>query len=101
MTVFDRGAADALGVRIGHAGAENRLTGLMGKTLKLQFETIELSLAEDPGNCWEAHVGFITDPTFQMPFQGLLGTEGFLDRRAVTFNRYYGYFDVQHPDDVD
>jgi len=72
----------------------------MGQTLRLQFETVELSLAANPEQAWAAHVGFITDPTFQMPFQGLLGTEGFLDRWAVTFNKYYGYFEVQSPDDV-
>jgi hypothetical protein len=76
--VFDRGAADALGVPIGHAGAETRPTGLMGKTLYLQFETVELSLPRDPERAWEARVGFITDQTFQMPFQGILGTQGFL-----------------------
>jgi hypothetical protein len=66
----------------------------------LQFETVELSLAGDPDRAWEARVGFITDPQFQMPFQGLLGTEGFLDRWAVTFNKYYEYFEVLEPDEA-
>lgn len=100
MTVFDRGVADAIGVKIGRAGAEVRSTGLMGKTLRLQFETVEVSLSRVPEEAWEAHVGFITDPTFQMPFQGLLGTEGFLDRWAVTFNKYYEYFEVCSPDEA-
>jgi hypothetical protein len=98
--VFDRGAADALGVRLGHAGAETRPTGLMGKTPYLQFETVELSLPRDPERAWEARVGFITDQTFQMPFQGILGTQGFLERWAVTFNKYYDYFEVQSPDEA-
>ncbi len=34
-----------------------------------------------------------------MPFQGLLGTEGFLDKFAVTFNKYYDYFVLERPDD--
>jgi hypothetical protein len=34
-----------------------------------------------------------------MPFQGVLGTDGFLDRFAVTFNKYYEYFIVERPDD--
>jgi hypothetical protein len=42
----------------------------------------------------------ITDPGLQMPFQGLLGTRGFLDRWAVTFNRYHNYFQLDHPDDA-
>ena len=85
--MFDRATADALCIRIGSAGAETRLTGLMGRTLTLQFETVELSL--------------LHDPSFQMPFQGLLGTEGFLDRWAVIFNRYYSYFQILSPDEVD
>jgi hypothetical protein len=101
VTVFDRATADALCIRIGNAGAETRLTGLMGRTLTLQFETVELSLLHDPSRAWEARVGFITDPAFQMPFQGLLGTEGFLDRWAVVFNRYYSYFQILSPDEVD
>lgn len=100
MTIFDRGAADALGVRIGNAGAEVHQTALMGRLLRLQFETIELSLAQDAESAWEARVGFITDPTFQMPFQGLLGTQGFLEKWAVTFNKYYDYFEVLPPDEV-
>ena len=72
---------------------------LMGNSLRVQFETIELSLACDTEQAWEARIGFITDQTFQMPFQGLLGTQGFLDRWAVTFNKYYDYFEVLSPDE--
>jgi hypothetical protein len=34
-----------------------------------------------------------------MSFQGVLGTEGFLDKFAVNFNKYYEYFVVERPDD--
>lgn len=34
-----------------------------------------------------------------MPFQGVLGTTGFLDQFAVTFNHYYDYFAIERPDD--
>lgn len=36
-----------------------------------------------------------------MPFQGVLGTKGFLDQFAVTFNAYYDYFAVGRADDFE
>jgi len=35
-----------------------------------------------------------------MSFQGLLGTEGFLDKWALSFNKYYDYFVIQRPDEA-
>ena len=35
-----------------------------------------------------------------MVFQGVLGTEGFLDKWAVIFNKYYDYFEIGLPDDA-
>ena len=101
ITLFDRGAADALLIKIGRLGAERGEIALLGGRRQVQFEHVELCLAADPtAFCWVAHVGFITDPMFQMVFQGILGSDGFLDRWAVTFNKYYDYFAIQHPDDA-
>jgi hypothetical protein len=100
ITVFDRGAADALLVRMGHAGAETGTVALLGAHRRVQFEHVDLCLLHDTSYSWVARVGFIIDPAFQMSFQGILGTEGFLDKWAVTFNRYYDYFEIQHPDDA-
>ena len=100
ITVFDRGAGEALLVRFGRAGADTGTLAILGALRNLQFEHIELSLVGDATQVWTARVGFITDPTFQMVFQGLLGTEGFLDKWAVTFNKYYEYFEVQSPDEA-
>ena len=36
---------------------------------------------------------------FQMPFQGILGAEGFLNRFVVTFHAYENYFLIEHPDE--
>lgn len=36
-----------------------------------------------------------------MPFQGVLGSRGFLDKFAVLFNQYYDYFIVDIPDVAD
>jgi hypothetical protein len=63
------------------------------------METVDLTLTVDPELSWTAHVAFALSPDLRMPFQGVLGTEGFLDRFAVTFNKYYDYFVVERPDD--
>lgn len=101
ITVFDRGVADALGVRILPAGAELGTVRLLGGTWKVQFETVDLSLPDAAGLTWTARVAFVLDQTLQMPFQGLLGTSGFLDKFAVNFNKYYDYFVVEAPDSCD
>lgn len=100
QTIFDRGVADALLINVGRAGAITGNVKLLGVSRILQFEDVELSLTHEPQEAWTARVGFITDPTFQMPFQAILGTEGFLDRWAVLFNKAYDYFDVMRPDDA-
>ncbi len=94
-TVFDRGAADAIGVRINHAGAESIMIRMMGGSWSAQLETIELSLPDIPDTSWTAQVAFVKSPDFRMSFQGVLGTEGFLDRFAVTFNCYHNYFVIE------
>lgn len=99
ITVFDRGVAEALVISIGHAGCETGSVALLGASRRVQFEYVDLSLPQYPELSWTARVGFITDRTFQMPFQGILGTEGFLDKFVVSFNAYENYFVLQHPDE--
>lgn len=99
ITVFDHGTARALLVRFNHAGAETGQIAILGAIRTVQFEYVELAIVADLTLHWTAHVGFITDSTFVMPFQGLLGNDGFLDKWAVTFNKYYNYFLLSHPDD--
>jgi len=99
ITFFDRGAADAVGVRIGRAGADVGSVRILGGHWPVQFEQVRLTLVADPESSWEAHVAFVKDPALQMPFQGVLGTEGFLDKFVVTFHKYYDYFLVERPTD--
>lgn len=98
ITVFDYGSAEALVVRLGNAGAKTGVVALLGARRPVQFEYVDLSLVDDPSVAWTAEIAFITDQNFVMPFQGLLGTNGFLDKFAVTFNKYYEYFLLQQPD---
>ncbi len=48
------------------------------------------------GLSWETEVGFFVDD-WQMPFAGVLGHQGFLDRWAVSFNYSQNYFVVEEP----
>lgn len=100
ITIFDHGTARALLVRFNHAGAEKGQIAILGAKRTVQFEYVELSIVADPSLHWTARVGFITDSTFVMPFQGILGNDGFLDKWAVTFNKYYDYFLLSRPDEV-
>jgi hypothetical protein len=99
LTIFDRGAADAVGVSFGYAGARTGMIRMLGGHWAVQFEDANLSLVVDTEYAWTASVAFVKSPELQMPFQGVLGTEGFLDKFAVTFNKYYDYFVLERPDD--
>lgn len=99
LTIFDRGVAEALCIKIGSFGADRGSIALLGERRNIQFEYVELSLPAYPGYSWDARVAFVTDRTFQMPFQGILGAEGFLHKFVVTFHAYENFFLVEHPDD--
>ena len=101
VTFFDRGVADALGVRIRPAGAERGMVTILGGTWQVQFEDVDLSVPNNDGLTWTARVAFVLDQRLQMPFQGVLGSRGFLDQFAVLFNEYYDYFVVNAPDIAD
>jgi len=79
-------------VRLSYAGAESGVIRILGGQWAVQFETVQLSLAVDVEYTWTARAAFVKSTELQMPFQGVLGTEGFLDKFAVTFNKYYDYF---------
>jgi hypothetical protein len=88
-----------LNVRLGQAGADVGSIRIFGGHWPVQFEDVDLTLSADPPCAWSARVAFVRDPAFQMPFQGVLGTEGFLDKFVVTFNKYYDYFLLEHQSD--
>ncbi|MDQ1713769.1 MAG: hypothetical protein QOE45_3219 [Frankiaceae bacterium] len=95
--MFDRGVADALNIRLGRTGAETGSIRMLGGQWPVQFEVIDINLVADQSVSWAARAAFVKDPTLAMPFQGLLGTDGFLDRFVVTFNKYYDYFLIEQP----
>ncbi|WP_041790600.1 hypothetical protein [Microlunatus phosphovorus] len=101
VTFFDRGVADALNVKIRPAGAELGRVTILGGTWQVQYEDVDLSVPNNDGLSWTARVAFVLDQRLQMPFQGVLGSRGFLDKFAVLFNQYYDYFIVDIPDVAD
>ena len=62
----------------------------MGRTWPAQTALVTMHL-QPFVDAWEAEVDFVHDEG--LPF-GLLGYEGFLNRWAVSFNGYHGYFVV-------
>lgn len=98
ISVFDLGVAEALGLRLRYAGAITGSIRILGGTWPVQFEDVDLCIPNAPEIEWSARVAFVTDARLQMPFQGLLGTDGFLDQFAITFNKYFDYFVVERPD---
>jgi hypothetical protein len=99
-TIFVRGVADAIGIRIGNAGARKAAVALMGANREVQIENVRLEIDGWSEEGWEAEVGFIIDPLFTMPFSGVLGSVGFFTKWAVLFNYYDSYFEVCRADNL-
>jgi hypothetical protein len=70
----------------------------MGQEWPAITDMVRFDLPPFEGLEWEAEADFVLDEG--LPF-GLLGCAGFLDRWAVSFNAYYGYFVVEPADDFD
>jgi hypothetical protein len=100
-TVFDRAAADAVGVDFNHKKPVRRRHQLAGAERWAQTENVEMHLVNTPFDniWWNAEVDFLLDD-WEMPF-GLLGQEGFLDKWVVTFYRYRNYFLIQTMSDYE
>ncbi len=92
-TLFPRGVAEALGIELpDHASVELKKVHLMGREWRASSRWVSLSLPPFTDLGWDAEVDFVLDEG--LPF-GLLGYEGFLNRWAVSFNGYNGYFVVE------
>jgi len=87
VTVFDRGAADALGIEFREDGRKVERHRLGGNERVAQREHVRLGIDGLPE--WEADVAFLVDEWntgWNLRFGGVLGTRGFLDRHVVTFD---------------
>lgn len=96
-TLFDRGTADALGIEFRRPGATLNWHTIAGGRFVAQTEAVVVRLAPFDDLWWHTDVQFFLDD-WGMPFSGLLGQEGFLDRWVVSFNRYDNYFVVEEPE---
>lgn len=94
FTVFDRASGDALGVKFHRSDATYTWHELAGKRRKAQTEFATIRLPSFEEMWWETEVHFLIDD-WNMPFGGLLGQQGFLDRWSVTFNFSENYFVVE------
>lgn len=97
VTFFDYAAAQALCIDLQRPDARRGKLTVLGGDWDAVFEYVDLSLVEDRTYEWQAEVAFVTDEGLRMSFQGALGTEGFLDKFAVTFDKYYDYFVIERP----
>jgi hypothetical protein len=70
----------------------------MGQNWPAVTATVDLVLPPFDDLGWEADVDFVLDEG--LPF-ALLGYEGFLNRWAVSFNGYLGYFLIEPVDEFD
>jgi hypothetical protein len=95
--VFPRGVGNLIGVEFPQyrSDAEKRIT-LMGRDWPAVTTTVDLVLPPFDDLGWEAETDFVLDEG--LPF-ALLGYEGFLNRWAVSFNGYSGYFLVEPVDE--
>lgn len=94
--MFDRGTGEALGVDFQRQDAPRNWHKIAGGEFLAQTEMVVLKLAPFDDLWWETEVDFFIED-WGMPFAGLLGQQGFLDRWVVTFNRYENYFIVEEP----
>jgi hypothetical protein len=68
----------------------------MGRRWPAVTDTAELRLRPFDDVRWDAEVDFVFEEGLQF---GLLGYEGFLNRWAVSFDGYHGYFIVEAVDE--
>lgn len=86
FTLFDKSTGDALGVDFSREDAHREKHKIAGDERIAQIEEVELTIpAFGEDLRWTTEVGFFL-LDWGMPFGGLLGQVGFLDRWVVAFN---------------
>lgn len=92
-TVFGRAVADAIGIELGR-GARQWRVKLLGREWDAESAYVLLTLPPFNDMAWETEALFLLQDV-DMPFEGLLGTIGFLDRWVVSFDYYDSLFVVE------
>ena len=97
--MFPRGIGDLVGIEFPDYGSScPKKIKLMGRDWPAVTDSVELVLQPFTEDRWTAEVDFVHEEG--LPF-ALLGYEGFLNRWAVSFNGYAGYFVVEPIDAFD
>lgn len=87
--------ADAVGIDIGRGAAVR--VHLLGREWTAETAFVELTLPPFEDVTWDAEVLFLRQDA-DLPFAGLLGTIGFLDKWVVSFDYYGSRFVVEERD---
>lgn len=86
FTLFDRATGDALNVDFSRDGARREFHKVAGREYLAQVERVRLTIPAFGDDLqWETEVWFFLED-WEMPFAGLLGQEGFLDKWVVSFD---------------
>jgi hypothetical protein len=96
--VFPRGTGEALGLEFPMVSQTTSKAVFLGHDWPIIATSVNLDLPPFQDLGWEAEVDFVLEEG--LPF-ALLGYEGFLNRWAVSFNAYLGYFVVEPAEDFD
>lgn len=95
--VFPRGIGDLLAIDFPkYASGTTESVTLLGQRWPAVAADVDLMLRPFTDSQWTAEVLFVLDDGLPV---SLLGCEGFLNRWAVSFNSYLGYFIVESVDD--
>ena len=97
FTLFDSGTAEALGLDPKRMDGRPLWHSIVGGRHRAIHIHVALQLHPFTGVEWDAEVGFFVED-IGLPFAGILGHFGFLDRWVVTFNAYDNYFVVEERD---
>lgn len=107
--IFPRGVGDIIGLSFPTFPSQaHKKIRLMGEVWPAVTVSVDLLLRPFDDLAWTAEVDFVLGnrdlnlPTgyADLPF-AVLGYEGFLDRWAVSFNGYFGYFVVEPAEEFD
>jgi hypothetical protein len=96
LTLFTPVAALRLGVDLENYPKPPRKVQILGAEHDAVMISAHMRLDPFEDVVWEADVGILLED-LDLPFSGVLGTEGFLDRWVVSFNKAENYFVVEKP----
>lgn len=96
ITLFSAVIAYRLDIDLTWRHADTQKVNILGDEHEAVMATVNLAMDEFPQISWSARVGFLRED-LDLPFSGVLGTEGFFEKWVVSFNLPENYFVVEEP----